>query len=434
MGYLDLQLEKVASQIPELMRLSGANNLWTRIKSTANYEPIGELNFRMPAITSMGHRMGAWSSAGTTESIRGGSPTTRQMTGTFIGRMWAAELSDRDMRIFSGNNVAVQWNVFERLMNGFADEVNLSMECEMFSDGVPVCFRATNQASVSGNTVYTGDNLIGARFMRPGMEVTVLDSTGSTVKGVTVILQTDLMAKTFTCTGLIAGAATTDIVVYGRYATGNPAGVYGLQFWGSDASTGTTLTVNRATDETIRATRVAMGGALNQSGVLLLTHRQQVRLGQGMDVNKYTGIVPMHVQAEVFIGANSTQSLQRVMLGEGGSGAGSVDRMSPMATSKSFTWAGGRVHDVSQFQPNGRIDYPNWDDYTIVEMTPLGWFSENVPGSESVTRVRRVVGSNGLPTTRNWVAMTWEGQVFNLNPGRHGYITGITVDAGYTAF
>ena len=421
MGYLDIQLEKVSGDIPELFRI-GSTGLWAKFK-TVKAERVGERGIRMPRLTSIGAQYGSYSSQGG-DSIRGRSPGTEYMTSTFVERMMAMELDKRDMEILKGSDEVAKMNLFQRMMSALPDEWGQAMEAELFSNGTPFCFTATNQATVSGVTVYTGDTKIGSRFMRPGIGVTVYDSTGVTIKGTAYVKTVDVLAKKVELSATIAGAANTDVIAYGIYTVANPPGIAGIRVWNDSASTGTLYGIDRAVQPEIRATRVNAAGALDQAQELLLKHKMMARFGKDNMPMGQVAIVPLAVHATIVTSMTSIQKSE-IFSGPGSN----VDRLPLLTSAEDFTWAGGQVHTVNEHQLSDRIDFVNPADFFWCEVMPLDFFK-----NESGKRVHLVTGTNGVPISRSWVAMTQSMQLMNPNPRMGGYIDGLTIATDYQGF
>ena len=421
MGYLDIQIEKVSGDIPELFRI-GSTGLWSKFK-TVKAERVGERGIRMPRLTSIGAQYGAYSSQGG-DSIRGRSPGTEYMTSTFVERMLAAELDKRDMEILKGPDEVAKMNVFQRIMSALPDEWGQAMEAELFSNGTPFVFTATAFATVSGVTVYTGDTKVGSRFLRPGVGVTVYDTTGATVKATTYVKTVDVLAKKVELAVTVAGAAATDIIAYGIFTGASPVGLAGIKVWNDNASSGTLYGIDRAVQPEIRATNVAVGGALDQAHVLLGKHKQMARFGKDSMPKGQVGVIPLSVHATILTSMTSIQKSE-IFSGPGTN----VDRLPHLVAGDDFTWAGGQIFTLNEHQSSDRIDFIDPADFFWCEVMPLDFFK-----NEAGMRVHTIVGSNGVPISRSWLAMTQSMQLMNPNPRMGLYLTGITIATDYQGF
>jgi hypothetical protein len=346
------------------------------------------------------------------------------MTSTFVERMIAAELDKRDMEILKGPDEVAKMNVFQRIMTALPDEWGQAMEAELFSNGTPFVFTATAHASVGGVSVYTGNTLVGARFLRPGVGVTVYDTTGNTIKATTYVKSVDVLAKKVELGALVGTPANTDIIAYGIYTVAAPTGLSGLKVWNDNASTGTLFGIDRAVQPEIRATRVAAGGALDQAHVLLGKHKQMARFGKQHMPQGQVGIIPLSVHATIITSMNAIQKSE-IFNGPGTN----VDRLPHLVAGEDFTWAGGQRFTVNEHQSSDRIDFIDPADFFWCEVLPLDFFK-----NDAGMRVHQIIGSNGVPISRSWLAMTQSMQLMTNNPRMGLYIDGITVAADYQAF
>lgn len=420
MADIDVQLEAISSLLPQLLR-DDNTVLWNKLENSP-VEQIGERNFLMPFQLTQGWVFGAVTSAGG-DNMRGTGPTFGQMVGTFTEFGMATELTDRKIIIGgkTGSTTAsgVKMSIAAQ-MSALPSEWNAAMEAMMYSNGKTFCFTATAFATVLSATEYTGDTVQGARLLRKGVPVSVYDSTGATLRANVFVQDIDYDARKVRLSAVVAGAAATDILTYGTFTGAQPAGLYGLKFWGDYSSVGTMLGVNRAAESEIRASGVAGGGAaLSQDMVMQLYHKMSLRSKESV-----AGMVGYLSNAQRSTIINSTQAIQKIEL-TGSGGKDIIDRL-PSYKSMSFEWAGGMMFEAAPLQSNNRIDFINAKNYRKAVLYEPKFF-EDAEGK----KVHRVYGTNGVPSFNQWVGYHGAFQVFNLIPRDTGIIDGLLVPAGY---
>lgn len=420
---IEVQIEKVVPVLPKLMRTAGTT-LFDKIKGVP-VEKVGEKNFRIPAHTTNGWTGGNYDPNGG-PNIRGSAPSFNEMTGTFIDLSMAAELTRKNMFVNDGNKDKSLVDVFKISMAAMPEEWANFMESMLYSNGTPYCVTGTAHSVVGGVSVYTGDANSGVRRLRRGCPVTVFDTTGATIKATTYATKVEYETKQVTLAVSVAGAAASDIIAYGHWTAGSPTGIYGLKYWNDNASSGTTLGINRANEYEIRASGINVAGALTQDAALLLIDRMNVRMGMdsiaGMN---WMGIIAPAQRARIIAGI--TTSIQRIDVTSGTNGT--VDLLPKVANQGEFTWAGGIRHKYAINQDSDRVDYFTFEKLRKAEADEFGFIEMD---GRKIFPVYST--SNGIPTNAIWYGVKHSLQIFSVEPRTGGYLYGLTKPTGYDAF
>jgi hypothetical protein len=424
MPNLEVQIEAVETILPNLVRVGG-NTLYDMVENV-DFVAVGEKSYRVPSQITNGWTAGAHDPDGGA-SITGSGATFNEMVGTFVNFMMAAQLTHKNIFINDGNAKKSLVDIFKLTMAAMAPEWAKFMEVQLHGDGSPFAVTATAHAVTGGFSVYTGDTIRGVRLLSRGCPVTVYDTTGVTVKATTYATKVEYTSNAVTLAVTVAGAAATDRIAYGHFSAANPLGVYGLEYWNSNASTGTTLGINRANEYEIRATGINVAGALTQDASLLLLDQVAVRSGDdGIDPTQWMGIVPPSQRSVIYA---SVVSMQRVDVTNGQNDR-SLDRLPKGVHGKEFEWAGGIRHRWSAGQKSDRIDYIQWTkNMKRIEAKKLGFFE--VDGRKVFAPYSTV---NGLPLAANWFAVTASMNYINLIPREGGFLSGLTIPATYQTF
>jgi hypothetical protein len=282
---------------------------------------------------------------------------------------------------------------------------------------------ATAHSSASGVSVYTLDSEFGAQRLRRGQFVTVYNNALTTILSASSLYITGVntQAKTIALSGIVPGAGATDKFCFEGVSGTSPAGIRGLYYWISSATSGITAGVDRALEPAIISKSVdAAGGTLLGELVMAVYHR--ILNDRGEVANGLLGISSPAQQAFVY---SNVMSIQNYDLAQSSTRA--VDRVPELKGKKSFMW-GDVAHYVDIHQSRTRNDYMVPDQWGIARLDEEKFFQ--TPGTSQ--RFFPLYGGSGAPAAGVWFAITCDEDVYCTDPGAQGVCLNLAMPTLYT--
>lgn len=405
------QSERVRKDMPSwFAKFKVASNLFTKFE----VEKVGERDYRIPFKTQSGGRPGTYNPNGGALG-RGNRMKGGVMISTFFPFRMNFELTELDMDATANSEVAVK-SAFKEAMKDALPEFNIFVDKAWHTDGTPVLATATAQTTTSGNTVYTCDTSFGVMRLRRGWHVAVYDTTQATYKGTFMINTLNIGARTVTLNGTVPSAAATDVLMFEGVTGSSPVGMKGLYYFNDYTTSGTTLSVNRATEPEIQSNGIDGSGGLNHLLGMQLKTIIQKRRGEQADA--MVGLANPAQQAAV---ASLVMNVARYDIDKGNT----IKDLLPEITNK-FVF-GGTSYMVDIHQNATRMD-------TIVPKN-WGWaqlgagvdFYKDANGQRFFT----LYGGDGSPAAGTWFAMTCKRDSYCVDPGAEGVIYGLAIPTGF---
>ena len=296
------------------------------------------------------------------------------------------------------------------------DELRRQLDAQLMGAGNGVAGIISAVSTAGGVDTYTlGTDGFGARLVRVGQMIQVFDTTLATNRGSGRITSVDVTAKTIDVTPAVAGAVATDkLVVSGITTPAALPALYGVAYHHSNASTGTWLGFNRATNPEIRANRVNA----NLAPFSLPLPRLAInaignRVGIDNNFNPTAWLHPAQKQAYEEIGQlvsiinkNPKEDSLNMYFGDGMQMAGAPVK-------PHFNW------------DKTRIDFIVDDVWGRAEILPLDFYTSD---GRKIFEIR---GASGGVATSEIFYLVIGMQTYVNNPAGCAYIDALAVPTGY---
>lgn len=299
------------------------------------------------------------------------------------------------------------------------DELSKQIDNQLQGDGTGSVGTILTATPGAGFDTYVLTNDFGAKLVRYGQTVQIFDSTLTTFRGKGQITYWDpsLGVNTIEVTPNIAGAQATDVLVVDGLSTPTalPA-MYGVPYQHSNASTGTWLGFNRATNPEIRSNRVNGGGSpLSLPLARLAINAIGNRVGIMNNFKPNAWLHPCQKQAYENIGQAVIQIKPDWNEKKDGDLDMYFDRMQ-------FAGAPDKPH----FSWNKtRIDFVSDSVWGRGEILPIGFYKTD---GRSIFEIR---SSSGGVVASDIFYMVNGCQFFVNNPAATAYIDNLAIPAGY---
>lgn len=382
---------------------------------------IGERNFRIPATVTNGGRFGTYNPQGG-DMGRGTAQTGLFMVAPYFPLRLNFELDHLSIEATESKNTAIV-NPFKEALKNAIPEMMLYRDKLAHCDGTAVIGTATATATVSGVTQYTLDTNQGVMLMRRGQPIVPYDSAlAAPLAPPLFINQWNPQARTILLSGLVTSPNATDKMCFEGVSGASPAGINGTKYYNNSATSGTTLGITRSTENEIIANNVGTAGNLIHEHGMAIYHRILKRRGKvGENI---VGLCPVEQQAAIWM---NVMSIQRIDLGE--TRAEAVDRLPGLKGKKSFMWC-EMPHMVDIHQDASRIDYVIPELFGWARLKELGFFE--TPGKSGPdARFYQLAGGSGGPAAALWFGLTVNENLYSIDPGAGGFISGLNLPALY---
>lgn len=314
------------------------------------------------------------------------------------------------------------------VVNAFRDLMADAMP-EFRTNSDSLCMQAGNgvlgtisAVTTSGgvDTVTLNSDGFGAKLVRFGLKINVYDTTlatNRTAGSEPEITFWDVENKIIKLTPATVGITATDVLVVSGLSGASPVSLYGVPYHASNASTGTWLGLDRATNPEIRANRVAAGGALALPFPRLALNKLGNRIGKDRKLKITAWCHPCQVDAYEQLG-QLVSVIQKQAKSENlnmyfGDGYGSGMQMAGVGIESDFKW------------DKKRVDFIVPEYWGRAEMHAPGFY--DVDGK----KIFEMRGPSGGVATAQIFYITGSWNLFCKNPAAASYIDTLSVPTGY---
>ena len=418
------QSEVVRKQLfPAWMELK--YNVLTDFIAKGEVEQVGERDFRIPAKKIFGGRAGHYDPQGG-DMGRGSSPQGVVMLQSFFSARLNFEFDQLQIKATTNKKVAVQNPFLQCVADGYR-EFMLYWDKWIHGNGTAKLATATNHSSSSGVSVYTLDANFGAQLLRRGQFLCVYDSTLTTLKSANSLGITDMVTspptRTITLSGVVPGAANTDVMCFEGVSGASPIGPRGLKYWISSAASGTTAGINRATESEIISKSVTASGYLIPELPMAIYHR--ILMDRGEVANSMLGLAAPAQQGYV---ASNVMAIQNYNLAD--ASAKFVDRLPGVKGKKVFEW-GDVPHWLDIHQDQTVVPYIVPSLFGRAQLSPTDFFQ--TPGVSGPSgRFFTLYGGSGAPASAVWFSLEKNEDLYCIDPGAQGLIESLSVPSLYS--
>lgn len=378
--------------------------------------------FRVPLMRYVGGDYGTFSYD---EGNLGGGSSMRVdfMTIGYFPAEYAVEISSLAKEATASSEQAVV-DVFKYHLKKSMKEMQHYEDTGYHQDGTGVLATGNGTGSpASTNPVYNLESTFGPQRLRYNQPVDVYSNDTTTQRGTSLrVTSYDLVGKTVTLSGSVTGPTNTDKLAFKGMSATLSVGSWknGLYTFNNTATSGTTLGLNRATVVEIVTPNVAAGSTALAPAHGLLLNDQIIQRRDEDALAGMVGIAHQAQRAAVYFTGIAISEWHR----------GSTDKMidivpSDIKQSTTFTWTGVK-HYVSKKQDRSRIDWiipKNWGRAMLHDLK----FHE-VEGRR-IFELRD--SATGFPKAGMTFYLIQSENVYCVDPGAGGVITGLALPSGY---
>ena len=378
--------------------------------------------FRVPLMRYVGGDYGTFSYD---EGDLGGGSSMRVdfMTIGYFPAEYAVEISSLAKEATASSEQAVV-DVFKYHLKKSMKEMQHYEDTGYHQDGTGVLATANGTGTPAGsNPTYNLESTFGPQRLRYNQPVDVYSNDTTTQRGTGLrVTSYDLVGKTVTLSGTVTGPTNTDKIAFKGMSATLSTGSWknGLYTFNNSATSGTTLGLNRATVVEIVTPNVAAGSTSLVPAHGLLLNDQII---QRRDEEALAGMVGIAHQAQRAAVYNTGIAISEWHRGPS-------DKMidvvpADIKQSTTFTWTGVK-HYVSKKQDRSRIDWiipKNWGRAMLHDLK----FHE-VEGRR-IFELRS--STTGFPKAGMTFYLIQSENIYNVDPGAGGMITGLSLPSGY---
>lgn len=386
-------------------------------------EVVGERDYRIPFKTTFGGRMGHYDNQ-LGDMGRGSSPQGNVMLQSFYSMRMNFEFDQLQIKATTNKSVAVQNPFLQCIADGFR-EFELLWDKVIHGNGTAVLATSNAYSTATGFSVYTMTNTFGAQLLRRGQYYSIYDSTLTTLKssGTLYATQINTSARTMTLSGIVPNGASGDLICFEGVTGASPAGPRGLAYWISSATSGTTAGINRANENQIISKSISGTNGLTVETVMALWDRILMDRGE---VPNLMGLVAPAQRAYAY---SQMVAIQMSLIDSGDKVAGLFDRLPKLKGREFFMW-GGVPHYVDIHADATTANYIVPSDWGRARLSPTGFFE--TPGkSGQDARFIQLYGGSGGPAAGVWFGLVKDDDLYNINPGQAGLISGLPLGSLY---
>ncbi len=409
------ELERVAPNVPTLFDYD--DTFYSSIEKR-NVEVISSRDMRIPLKLRPGGNFGYYNPDGGSLG-RGNMPTYDKAIINSVHLREAIEMTAKTVWSTDNQRKAVI-NAFRDTLATSMKEFRRNTDSQCMGDGTGVLGTITTVATAGGVDTYTfTTDGFRARLMRYGQNISVYNSaltTNRSAGGESQVTFYDLANNTIKVTPAVAGAVAGDLIVTSGLTATPPVGMLGIKYHDSNASTGTWLGFDRATNPEIRANRVnANSAALTLPLPRLAINKIGDRVGLDTKRRCTAWTHPAQRQAYEELGQNVIR-IDKV----------AKDEALDMYFSDNMQIAGAPLK-VSYSWDRTRIDFIDLDVWGRAELHPAGFYA-NPDDGKKVFEVRS--GDGGVATS--WIFYVVASfNLFMNNPASASYIDTLAIPSGY---
>jgi hypothetical protein len=404
-----LELERVLPKVSVLFERD--DKFFANIKKR-DVEKISNRLMRVPLELRPGGNFGYFDANGG-DLGRGGGPVWDKATLQAVFVKEGIEYTKLSQWATDSDRKAVV-NAVRRMTAEALDELRRQLDSQLMQPGTGVIGEVDSVTTSGGVDTVVLTNEFGARLMRPGQTVQVFDSTLATNRGSSLITEWDVENGTIELTPAVAGITAGDqIVTDGISSPTSLPALYGVPYHHSNASTGTWLGLNRATNPEIRSNAVnGNNNALSLPLPRLAINKIGNRVGIDNSFNPKAWTHPCQKQAYEEIGQLVSMIFKKP-----------TEEALDLYFDK-MQMAGAPV--VPSFNWNKtRIDFVTDEVWGRGEILPIGFYKVD---GRSIFEIR---GASGGVATADIFYMTVGMQTFVTNPAATAYIHSLAIPDGY---
>ena len=412
--FLSLQLERVRPFLP--VAYEREKGFGAKIKKVEGIE-VSSRNLRLPIQVNPGGKFGYCTFAGTALG-RGGASSTQVATLTPVGIRFNVELN-RDVQYYTNSADKAIAQVLKKELENAVPEFATQIDMECQGDGTGVRLVSSNYAA----NVFTTTRAtwaFGAQNLRVGQDVAVYDTTLATNRGECTITAINLPSFTVTVNSAPGGSTTGDKLLPSGVSGANPVTLFGIPY--HDATSGTWLTLSRATYTNLATPNVAAASAaLNVSHIRLLVNTIAMRNGQDVFDDGDWNICIHQCQQDAW--ADLGDNITEIALN-----AGQAQKMTDLAGNarQKPVIAGFPTMVGVHYNPTRLelVDFRNWGRG---EAQPIDFYKDR-NGNMYFTPMDTVGGG---PLTSDEFSIHTLMQLFVANPQRAGFVSALAIKGGY---
>jgi hypothetical protein len=384
-------------------------------------EIVGERDYRVPFKKTFGGRMGHYDNQ-LGDMGRGSSPTGDVMLQSFYSMRLNFEFDQLQIKATKNKKVSIQSPFLQCLADGFR-EFELLWDKVIHGSGTAQLAQANAHSSSTGVSVYTMTNAFGTQLLRRGQYYTIYDATLTTVKsaGVLYATQINTQARTMTLSGIVPGAAATDVICFEGVSGANPAGPRGLKYWVSNAQSGLTANIDRSVENQIIAKSADGTNGLAVEAVMALYDRIL------MDRGEVPNLMGLAAPAQRAYAYSQMIAIQMALIE--GDKANVYDRLPKLKGKKFFMW-GDVAHYIDIHQDATVVPYIVPSDWGRARLAPTDFFETPGKSGENA-RFIQLMGASGGPAAGVWFGLTKDDDLYCINPGEQGLIYNLPLSTFY---
>ncbi len=412
-----LELERVVPKVPTMFDREG---FFYAALEKRPVEIVSKRDMRIPLEIRTGGNFGHFDPDGG-DLGRGDAPQYEKALISPAFLRYAVEFTTLTGWVTDDRRKAVL-NNFRNLLAKSMAEFRRHADSLCMTDGTGVLGTISKVTNAGGKDTYDlGTDGFGARLLRYGQTINVYSAdllTNRTVGAEKKIEFYDLPNKQIRIPEVAGALATDKIVAQGLSAT-PPASIKGIPYHHNNASAGSWLGLDRATNPEIRASRVNGNSAyLTLPLPRLALNKVGDRIGMENMKRVQAWMHPCQVQAYEQLGFNVTQ-INASSTGGEGRGLdlyyGGAMQMAGAPVKKSFSW------------DKKRIDFVDLDVWGRAVMQQPGFYKP--PGQDRY--LFEVRGTSGGVATANIFYIVAAFDIFMNNPAGGSYIDTLKVPSGY---
>lgn len=332
-----------------------------------------------------------------------------------IGIQWTLEVE----LATKSDNQAVIDAVRENMADGM-DEFRRHTEAQLQQAGTGVLATVTTVSTSAGvDTVTATTDGFGVKLLRHGQYISVYNAartTNRTVNGAVRITYIDYNNQTIKFAS-VAGIIATDVILPEGLTGSTPVALYGIPYHSSNATSGSWLGLDRATNPEIVSTRVDGGGA---ALALPLGRLAINKLGDRVGIKNAKKLKPRIWTHPAQAAAYEALGNLVVMINKGSNKNEGLDlyfgdnmQIAGVPIEQSFLWN------------RRRMDFILMGLYGRAVMKEPGWHT--VAGR----KVFEMRGNSGGVAASSISYVTADWNLFHKNPGVNVYIDNLAVPTGY---
>ncbi len=412
------QLEKVRDKLPLLYERD--DTFYSMLEKKADEETVSSRAMRIPLAIRPGGSFGQVSLDGG-DMGRGGASFYEVATLTPVDFKFAVELTKKTDISTNTSEKGIE-KIVQRETKSAMKQMRTALDvlCQTSGGGI-----LATVASVAG-VVITVSGSFGTSLFYSGQYIYAFTSAALTTKrtgggsdaaGTMIVTAIDPAALTVTVSVIATSTATGDVItIQGIIAgSGTAQSLFGIPYHQSSANSGTWLNLNRATYPEIRTPEVVAGSAaLTTTHVRLALNKIRLVLGNdGVpdDLVAYMHLAQEHayedigfVLSEIIKGSDPNQALEPFF--------------------KVKTMAGVPIKSSIHADPT-RIDFLSLSSWGRAVSQEVDYFQI---GNDTVFPI--YAASGGLAAGFIWYLIS-SFQIFQDNPRRGSYISGLARPTGY---